>query len=268
MLIDTHCHLASRQFSQDDRNELINKAVVAGVGRMITLGTTPTDWLPSIQWSEDFTDIVSTCLGLHPMDVTEAGEGWQKQLTKLVKFHTVVAIGETGLDYYYPAPEGWSEDKYRATQREALEFHYDLANQLGLNIVLHTRDKVGSQAFEDAVAIARQYSGRVKPVFHCFIGNKDQARLIFDELDGMVSFTGVVTFKNAGELPEVVQWCPAERVMMETDSPYLSPVPLRGKRNDPSHLVHTAQFIAELRKMDLEMWADQCTNNAQRFFSL
>ena len=137
-----------------------------------------------------------------------------------------------------------------------------------MNIVLHTRDRKGSRSFEDALAIAGNHAGRVRPVFHCFIGDTAQAARIFDGLDGMVSFTGVATFKNAPIVAETARWCPEDRIMLETDSPYLSPEPLRGRMNEPAHLIHTARFIAVARGMELEELARLTTRNAGTFYNL
>ena len=125
-----------------------------------------------------------------------------------------------------------------------------------------------SMSFEDALAIAGNHAGRVRPVFHCFIGDTAQAARIFDGLDGMVSFTGVATFKNAPIVAETARWCPEDRIMLETDSPYLSPEPLRGRMNEPAHLIHTARFIAVARGMELEELARLTTRNAGTFYNL
>lgn len=266
MFIDTHCHLASRQFVDDCRDELIRRAAESGVGHIVTLGSCQRDWKVSLDWAREFPDAVSACLALHPMDVMEVTDDWKQQLEGLLEGYSPVAIGETGLDYFYPSPKGCDGSFYKTRQCEYLEYHFDLAARLGLNIVLHTRDREGDASFRDAFAIAKQYAGRVRPVFHCFIGTKGQARLIFDELDGLVSLTGVVTFKNAGFLPEVAAWCPSDRLMLETDAPYLSPVPLRGKRNEPAYLIKTAEFIAEVRGIGMAQLAEETTNTARRFF--
>lgn len=268
MLIDTHCHLASRQFASDQRHDLIRRAVENGVLHMVTLGSCQKDWSGSIEWAREFPDAVSACLGLHPMDVMETTDDWPLQLEAMLADITPAAIGETGLDYFYPAPGECSETVYKTRQHESLEYHFELAAQLGINIVLHTRDREGDSSFRNALSIAKQYAGRVRPVFHCFIGTISHARQIFDLVDGLISFTGVVTFKNAGHLPDVAAWCPPERLMLETDSPYLSPVPLRGKRNEPSHLVKTAEFIAKLRNVSLQQLSEITTNTAISFFNI
>lgn len=268
MLIDSHCHLAARQFDSEKRNELVSRAVTAGVGRMITLGTSESDWEANLSWMSEFPGVVSTCLGVHPNDVHEEEKGWENRLFLLGKTHHLSAIGEAGLDYFHPAPQGISETAFRSMQQSALELQFDLAARLGLNIVIHTRDRAGSASFEDALAIARKYAGKVRPVFHCFIGDRAQASRIIDELDGLISITGIVTFKQAGTIPDVVSWCPADRFMLETDSPYLSPSPLRGKRNEPSHLVHTARCVASIRGEDPECLEAQIEETTRKFFLL
>lgn len=268
MLIDTHCHLASRQFDSEKRSDFVERAAAAGVGRMITLGAREADWAENLAWSSEFPGAVFSCLGVHPNDVHEAESGWDARLWTLAQEHRLSAIGETGLDYFHSAPEGIEETAFRAMQHTALEVQFDLAARLGLNIVLHTRDRSGTASFDDAVAIAKQYAGKVRPVFHCFIGEKHQASRIIDELDGLISITGIVTFKQAGFIPEVVAWCPADRFMLETDSPYLSPVPLRGKRNEPSYLAHTAACVAAIRGESMEALEAYTEETARKFFRL
>lgn len=268
MLIDTHCHLASRQFDAEEKTDLVSRAVAAGVEKMITLGASEPDWAANLAWAAEFPGVVHACLGIHPNDVHEAGEGWEARLSRLIEAHGLAAIGETGLDYFHPAPDGIGEAAFRTMQHKALEAQFDLAARYGLNIVLHTRDRNGSASFEDAVAIAKQYAGRVRPVFHCFIGGKAQASRIFDELDGLISITGIVTFKQAGFIPEVAAWCPADRIMLETDAPYLSPVPFRGKRNEPSYLRYTAECVAGLRRESVEQLARNMKETVGNFFRL
>lgn len=268
MIIDTHCHLASSQFDQSRRETYVQHALQANTDRMITLGARPDDWEMNIAWARQFPGVVFCALGIHPDDAHEAPEGWTDRLFQIAQDIPLAAIGETGLDYFHVPPPGWEQENFRRLQQNMLEQHFDLAARLGLNIVLHTRDRKGSASFEDALAIARNHAGRVRPVFHCFIGNAAQATRIFDELDGMVSFTGVATFKNASAVAETASWCPENRIMLETDSPYLSPEPLRGRMNEPAHLIHTARFIAVARGMNLEDLAHVTTRNAETFYNL
>ncbi len=267
MLIDTHCHLVHRKY--DDIETLLRESAVLGVTHSICQGTCPWDWEPQLELAHRYREAISSCLAIHPSDCTKASEDDLAHMRELCLTHPQAAIGETGLDYYWDAPEGWTEDAYRARQRHFLELHYALAEELGLNICLHTRDKVGagSASFDDAVAIARNFP-KVRPVFHCFIGSKEQAEQIFGELDGMVSFTGLITFKKTEPVQEVAAWCPAERFMLETDAPYLSPEPYRGQLNIPGRTRFVAEKMAELRGISYEEVAAISSQNARRFFRL
>lgn len=268
MIIDTHCHLASSQFDQTRREAYVEHALREGIDRMITLGARPDDWEANTAWALRFPGVVFCALGIHPDDAHEAPENWADRLFRKAQDMPLAAIGETGLDYFHSAPQGWEDESFHRLQQDLLEQHFDLAARLGLNIVLHTRDRKGSGSLEDALAIARNHAGRVRPVFHCFIGDTTQAARIFDQLDGMVSFTGVATFKNAPVVAETARWCPEDRIMLETDSPYLSPEPLRGRMNEPAHLIHTARFIAAAKGMELEQLACVTTRNAETFYYL
>ncbi len=250
MIIDTHCHLASRQFDQSRREIYVRHAAEAGIDRMITLGACMDDWKENLSWARQFPGTVFCALGIHPDDAHGAPENWAEKLTAAAETVPLAAIGETGLDYFHPVPEGWETADFHRRQQELLEEHFELAARLGLNIVLHTRDRKGSRSFEDALAIAGNHAGRVRPVFHCFIGDTAQAARIFDRLDGMVSFTGVATFKNAPVVAETARWCPEDRIMLETDSPYLSPEPLRGRMNEPAHRCGQRDGAGRIRPFD------------------
>ncbi len=267
MLIDTHCHLVHPRYS--NMVDLRQQSEELGVRHCICQGTCPRDWEAQLELVRRYPDFLSSCLAVHPSDCTEVTEDDFVRMRSLCLAHPQAAIGETGLDYYWDAPEGWSEEAYRARQRQFLELHYALAEELGLNICLHTRDKAGagSACFDDAVAIARNFP-RVRPVFHCFIGSKEQADLIFSQLDGMISFTGLITFKKTEAVQEVAAWCPAERLMLETDAPYLSPEPHRGQLNIPGRTRFVAEKVAALRGISYEEVAAFSTANARRFFRL
>lgn len=267
MLIDTHCHLASHRLAERPLQQLAERAAERGVGHCVSLGTERADWEAQLELNRMMPSFVTPCLAVHPTEVHLAGEADTALLRELAVAHPLGAIGEAGLDYYWPAPEGWAEEDYRRRQCELLEIHFDLASRLGLNISLHTRDRRGTASFEDALAIARRYP-TVRPVFHCFIGNRQQAERIFDELDGYVSFTGIVTFNNAPDVHDVAAWCPADRFMVETDAPYLAPVPLRGSVNEPALVRLVAERIAQLRGVSVEDVAEATTATARSFFRL
>lgn len=267
MIIDTHCHLISEKYS--DHDSLRRESLALGVEHAISQGTHPADWEETLALADRMPDFVSPCLAIHPMDCTETGEEDWERMVALCRSNTLAAIGEAGLDYYWDAPAGWSEENYHSRQRMFLERHFALAEELGLNISLHTRDKVGqgSACFDDAFAIARNFP-KVRPVFHCFIGSISQAEAIFGELNGMISFTGLLTFKKTEAVQSVAANCPSERFMVETDSPYLSPTPFRGQLNHPGRTRLVVEKIAELRGVSPEEIAALTTANAKTFFRL
>ena len=245
------------------------ESLALGVGHCISQGTDPSNWEENLRLAAEMPEFISSCLAVHPSDCAEVNDEQWQHMVQLCHEHPQVAIGETGLDYFWDAPEGWDEKLYHARQHDFLERHFALAQELGLNISLHTRDKVGkgSACFEDAFAIARQFPG-VRPVFHCFIGTREQAERIFSELDGMVSFTGIITFKKTEPQQAVAAWCPEDRLMVETDAPFLSPEPHRGELNIPGRVAFVAQKLAELRGVSPEHIAEVTTANARRFFRL
>ncbi len=265
MIVDTHCHLVSRKY--ESLEQLRADSLALGVGHCISQGTGADDWEPQLEIARSMPDFVSSCLAVHPSDVTNVTDEQLLYMEELCRKHPQAAIGETGLDYYWPAPEGWSEEDYRARQRVFLERHFQLAEELGLNISLHTRDKKGLASFEDAFAIARNFP-KVRPVFHCFIGDSLQAERIFTELDGLISFTGLLTFNKTEDIQAVATWCPTDRFMVETDSPFLSPAPFRGITNIPGRTKYVVDKIAELRGVSPEEVAAWTTANAVRFFRL
>lgn len=265
-IVDTHCHLVSEKYG--DLAALHAESLELGVTHCISQGTHPKDWAPQLALVQQFPDFISSALAIHPMDVTNVGEEDFETLERLCREHPQVAIGETGLDYFWDAPEGWSEEDYHARQRVFLERQFALAEALGLNISLHTRDKadgVSTACFDDAFAIARNFP-KVRPVFHCFIGSQAQAEAVFSELDGMISFTGLLTFKKTEAVQAVAAWVPEDRFMLETDAPFLSPAPHRGKVNIPGRTRFVAEKVAELRGTTPEHIAAITTANARRFF--
>lgn len=267
MLIDTHCHLASDCYA-DKMVDLEERARAVGVTHCVTQGTHPDDdWERQLALADAFPTFITPCLAVHPTEVLNIDDTAIEKLASLAKTHALGAIGEAGLDYYWPAPQGYSEQDYRHKQQELLEAHFEIARRCNLNISLHTRDRKGDACFADAVSIARRFP-EVRPVFHCFIGTKEQAELIFNELDGYISYTGIVTFKSAAAIRETATWCPLDRFMLETDSPYLTPEPYRGQTNEPSHVAQIAAAIAAWRGLSVEEIAEKTTENARSFFRL
>jgi TatD DNase family protein len=176
-----------------------------------------------------------------------------------------VAIGETGLDYFHPAPDSWSDENYRERQRKFLHQHFELAAKLEKNIVIHTRDRSGDASLQDAIAIYSEYADHVRAVFHCFPFSIDTAQPILD-LGGLISFTGIATFKNADTVLDTAKRCPAGSFMLETDAPYLAPVPHRGRRNEPAFTRHTAEHIASKRNEPLDALATYTETTVEAFY--
>jgi TatD DNase family protein len=263
MLTDSHCHLASHRFPQEEVPALIERAREAGVTRLVSLVTSLEDLQANLSIAEH--SAVHICIGIHPCDVHHAPDDAASKLAASVSDARVCGIGETGLDYYHPAPEGWSEDDFRERQRTFLRQHFELAAASRLNVVIHTRDREGCASFEDALNIYGAYHTSVRAVFHCFIGPWENAKRVLD-LGGLVSFGGVATFKTAHEVRETARKCPAGSFMIETDSPYLAPEPYRGKRNEPSFAMKTAEYLANLRGESIEALALHTEQAADAFF--
>lgn len=265
MLTDSHCHLASHRFDAEEVPLLISRARSAGITRLVTLATCLEDIPPNLSFAED--PAVHACVGIHPCDVHNAPDDAVERISAFTSDPRVCAIGETGLDYYHPAPDGWEEDAYRARQQAFLHQHFQLAAESGLNVVIHTRDKEGQASFDDALAIYKGYHERVRAVFHCFISTPENAARVL-ALGGILSFGGVATFKSAKQVRETILSCPEGSFMLETDAPYLAPEPHRGKRNEPSFTSHTAEFIASLRGEGVAHLAEHTDLSARRFFRL
>lgn len=265
MLTDSHCHLASHRFLPEEIPALIKRARDADVTRMITLATRLEDLHANLAIAEN--PAVHTCIGIHPCDVHLAPDDACTQLAAFVDDPRVCAIGETGLDYYHPAPDGWDEEAFRDRQRRFLRQHFELAAAAKLNVVIHTRDREGFASFSDALAIYGEYHASVRAVFHCFIGPWENAKLVLD-LGGLLSFGGVATFKTAHQVRETAKQCPAGRFMIETDAPYLAPEPYRGQRNEPSFVRKTAERLAELRGESIDELAIHTGKAADDFFRL
>lgn len=240
------------------------RAREAGVERMISLATSEEDIPENVALAENHPEVYA-CVGIHPCDVHEASDSFEDVVRPHLSNPRVVAVGETGLDYYHPAPEGWSEEDYHARQRDFLRRHFELAREAGLNIVIHTRDRKGCASFDDALTIYGDYSKEVQAVFHCFPGPYELAERIL-EAGALVSFTGVATFKNAKLCLESARRVPLEKMMVETDSPYLAPEPYRGKRCEPAFVVKTAQRIAEAKAMTLQELEEETERVCERFF--
>ena len=263
MLTDTHAHLASTVFSYPgELPGIVESAAEAGVTRIVSISSDLTDSRRNVEIAAEFPGVHAT-VGVHPTSVHEEEEqGLISDLTGLCRKPKIVAIGEIGLDFYHPPQDGSPEAEWRARQERFFRAQIDLAVALDLPVVIHQRNSI------DAVAeVMADYAGRVRAVFHCFTGTIPEAQRILDH-GHLISFTGIATYPKAVEVHEAIRWVPEDRFMVETDSPYLAPVPFRGKRCEPAYTRFTAERIAELRGTTLEAIAAITTANAMKFFRL
>ncbi len=255
MLTDTHAHLDYPEF-QADFPGVLARADAAGVKRLVCIGTGIESSMASIALAEKWAQ-VSAVVGVHPNHVSEECPDFLPALGELAKRDCVAAIGETGLDYFRLARE---DSAGRAAQAAAFRVQLDLAAELALPVVIHERS-----AWDDTLAIIREYTGRVRAVFHCFGKSPEHAREVL-ALGHLVSFTGIVTFKNAPEAQASAASIPLDGFMLETDCPYLAPVPHRGKKCEPAFVRHTAEHIAKLRGISLEELSAATEATAVKFF--
>jgi len=265
-MIDTHCHLAARQFSAEFLEEMLEQARLQGLQQAISVATGAHNWQDNLQLAAKYPDLLKVALGWHPCDVEHADEASWAQLEQLLQRPEVVALGESGLDYFHEAPQDFSEQAYRELQQQALQRSCRLALQYDKPLIIHTRDRKGIASFEQALEILQQQAVK-KAVFHCFIGDEQQLRRL-RECGYMVSFTGIASFKNAGVLQQSIRAVDEQGYMLETDAPYLAPEPMRGKLNHPGYLHYTAAAVAALRGQSLQQVLHSSTANATAFFGL
>ena len=283
MLIETHAHLDYPDFA-NDFDDVLRRATEAGVTRIITIGTSVESSRRAVDLAEKYPNIFAV-IGVHPTYAEEAGEDVITPLRELAKSPRVVAVGETGLDYHrLPSVELAKDRKtqvfakalqtstddqieaqihdgaYKSKQASLFQQQLDLAVELRLNVVIHQRD-----AWNDTLEILRDYGRQVSGVFHCFGGTLEQANEVL-AMGHLVSFTGIVTFKNGAAVREVAAQIPLDQFMVETDCPYLAPVPFRGKRCEPAHTRLVAESIANARGITLEEIARATTVTAEEFF--
>lgn len=282
MLIETHAHLDYPDFAPDF-DDVLRRATEAGVTRIITIGTSIESSRRAVELAEKYPNVFAV-IGVHPTYAVEAGEDVITPLRELAKNRRVVAIGETGLDYHrLPSIEaakqknvqvfnalqseteeqleaGIEDGAYKSKQAELFQEQLDLAVELKLNVVVHQRD-----AWNDTLEILRDYGRQLSGVFHCFGGTLEQANEVI-RLGHLVSFTGIVTFKNGKQVREVAARIGLGEFMVETDCPYLAPVPFRGKRCEPAYTRLVAEEIAKARGISLEEIAGATTATAEQFF--
>ena len=265
-LIDAHCHLTYEQFT--DIEAVIRRSIDAGVRGWITIGTDVQEGVKAVELANRFENMFAA-VAIHPHEAKSADDGSLSEIKKIAGDKKVVAIGETGLDYHHvnkwhglPAREDTARMAVPQQQRNSFIRHLEIAKELALPVVIHSRE-----AFDDTVKILENGAAK-KAVFHCFSGSVKEAKVVLDK-GWFISLTGVVTFKNAEKTRKVAKEVPLDRLMIETDAPYMTPEPMRKQKvNEPAMLIHTAKFIAELRGMELEDFAEQVTATTRRFFNL
>ncbi|MCZ2722241.1 TatD family hydrolase [Marinomonas sp. 15G1-11] len=250
MLIDTHCHLDGLDLSPyEGRLDLaLDAAVNAGVKQLVSISV-DLDSLPSIL---EFTNRegVYASAGVHPLH-TKGLLKDEKELLEFAQHEKVIAIGETGLDYHYE-----SDKKIHQAQRDSFALHLSIAGSLDLPVIVHTRE-----ARVDTIELLKEY-GNIESggVLHCFTESYEMAKQALDE-NYLISISGIVTFKNAQELRDVVKKIPLDRLLVETDAPYLAPIPFRGKKNEPKYVAEVAQFVADIKGVRYEALLETTANN-------
>ena len=253
MLVDSHCHLDFNDF-EEDFEDMLARARENGVTAMLNAGNNIDELDKQLEISEKY-PFIYTAVGVHPHNAAEYPDIRAENFIAKAAHKKVVAIGECGLDYYY------EEAPYDA-QLERFARHIEAAKLANLPVIVHSRD-----AQEDTIRLLKEHdAGSTGFVLHCFTGDKKMAQDALD-LGGYLSFSGIVTFKNATQIQEVASWVPSDRYLVETDCPYLAPIPFRGKRNEPSYVRYVARKVAFLRGETLEKVAEDSTKNFFRLFS-
>jgi len=255
-LIDSHAHLTFPGLA-DRIDEVLENCDEAGVGRIITVGTTLADSRANVELAQRHPSHINAAAGIHPHETQAVAEADIEAIAELWDRPGVVGIGEIGLDYHYDFSE-------KAVQRSVFARQLAMAASRDLPLIIHCRE-----AFDDTIPLLVDHGffGR-RVVFHCFTGTAEQESRVAEQ-GWRISFSGIVTFRKSTWLQEIARTYPADELMIETDSPYLSPVPVRAKTpNEPAYVAHTARFLANLRGEPYEAFVRQTTRNTQRFFRL
>jgi len=254
-LIDTHCHLTFTELA-NDVEAILARSREAGVTSWVTVGTDTQQNRKTVELADKFENIYAT-VGIHPHYASDVNSETIAALRKMAQNEKVIAIGEAGLDFHY------NFSQYQ-DQRRLFARQLKIATEFNLPMIIHCRE-----AFDETMEILEQFGSSVKRVvFHCFGGSAEQAKIVLNH-GFYISFTGVVTFKNAVAVRNVAKSIPLNKLMLETDCPYMSPEPMRKQKiNEPALLVHTAKCLAELKGMDLANFAESVTKTSKTFFSL
>lgn len=254
MLVDSHCHLEYRGLVEDQQG-VLSRARDAGIGAFLNISTKQSEWEQVVGTATRELDVFAS-VGIHPHEADNHEDLGRGVLLAATENPRVIGIGETGLDYYY-------EHSDRETQQKLFRMHIDVARETGLPLIIHTRD-----AEDDTYAILEDEmdKGAFPALIHCFTASAEFGRKVLD-LGLSISISGIVTFKNAKELQEAAKEIPSDRLLVETDSPFLAPVPHRGKTCEPAYTANTAQFLAELRGEEFGELAKNTTRNFTKLFS-
>jgi TatD DNase family protein len=260
---DTHAHLDYPDFA-GELDQVIARATDAGITKLVAIATNLESSRKVLEIADRFPSVYAV-IGWHPTDVGDAPDDIRPALFELGRHPKVVAIGETGLDYYrLPSKQsgGKSTDDevYKADQAGLFRQHLEVAAELGLNCVIHQRD-----CFEETLAEFEPFSSKVRGVFHCFANDPESMRHVLS-LGSLVSFTGILTFKNGANIRETLSATPLDRFMLETDSPFLTPVPYRGKRCEPAYVKEISVVAAQVKQCSTEELSVATCETARRFF--
>ncbi|AWW74783.1 LuxR family transcriptional regulator [Erythrobacter sp. KY5] len=254
MLVDSHCHLEYKGLVED-QSGVLSRARDAGVGAFLNISTKQSEWEQVVGTANREADVYAS-VGIHPHEAGGHEDLGREVLLRATENAKVIGIGETGLDYFY-------EHSDRLTQAKLFRMHIDVARETGLPVIIHTRD-----AEEDTLEILEDELGKgaFPALIHCFTASSEFGRKVL-ELGLTISLSGIVTFKNAKDLQATAREVPADRLLVETDSPFLAPVPNRGKTCEPAFVADTARFVADLRGVEAAELADQTTANFVKLFS-
>ncbi len=260
---DTHVHLDFPDFAAD-LPQLVERATAAGITRLVSIGTDLESSARAVALAERYENVFAV-VGWHPNEATHAPGDIRQELRQLAKHPKVVAIGETGLDYYrLPSGKGGTvadDEPIKARQAEIFRQQLEVAAETGLNCVIHTR----GECFEETLAIMQPFASQVRGVFHCFVGTPEQMRRVL-AMNSLVSFTGILTFKNAQTVRDALAATPLGSFMLETDAPFLAPVPYRGKRCESAYVKEIAAAVAQVKGCSLEELSAATCQTAHEFF--
>ena len=253
MLFDTHAHLLAEQF-ESDRDETLARTFAQGVSLYLEAGTTLCDSACAVAWAQRHVGVYCAA-GIHPHEAQQAPNDYLRQLHALLLQDKCVALGEIGLDYHY-------DFSAREVQRRVFAEQLELAVACRMPVIIHDRE-----AHADTMAALSAHRGQLTGVLHCYSGSLEDARRYLD-MGFYLSFGGPLTFKNAQKLPEIAAFVPQDRILSETDSPYLTPVPLRGKRNEPANVRLVVEKLAQLRGISFDQMAQDTCQNGKRLFGI